>query len=246
MAAKTKEAPAITEAPSDPGTTLTALMDQMQALITEHPDAKQTLRSHPVVSGIAGEIAKRQTDQALETERAAATATENARQRQEMLDLARDDPEAFAAQFLTKEQASAAEKKLKDLQAAERESIHAAIGKATREILGDDEMTKDELEYVATAMAGKPESEVLPAYHKAVVEVLAQRRGRSLADTTVAERLKTERAAWEAEGTARRARTLPAPDLATGAAAATDEPANSNSPEWRKWYDDNILKKRRS
>lgn len=236
-------APVETEVqPVDP---FVAFMDQLDAHLAEHPENKEKLRAHPVVSGIAGNIAERKVQETLAAAQASAAETATAAEIQRQLDLAENDPEAFASQFLTKAQADRQLRELESLKAKERESIHEAIGRATREMFGDEPLTPDELKEIATAIAGKSESETLPAYNKVVVKVLARREARRLADAEIPEKVAAEKEALRTELTGRAVRNTPAPNLRNGSAVSSEEPDyTSDRKAWNKWYESTQLKRR--
>jgi hypothetical protein len=216
------------------------VMAHLDAHLREHPELRDTLRSNDIVAGIAGQIAQgiAQREQQLrevETREEAAN-----RALSEQLDLAENDPEKFAEQFRTETRARIAHEELKQLAANERKTLATQLGRAFDD-LPDGKMTPSQVAQLAQALNGVPDDQIFATYVRVRGDMVAQQRADALTEARLADRLKAEREAWEAEAAAKRAKGTPAPDLRSGSAASkdSDEPDfRVDQKAWDAWYNE--------
>lgn len=216
-------------APSRPVAEYETLMAQLSAHLAEHPEDQERFRSHGIVNGIVGEMADKLAErkqsvlrerEALEAAAAAARAKE-----QELLDLAENDPEAFAERFRTQAQADRALKELKDHENLVEQRIAGQIGLAARDLPELQTLTIPEQRKIADALSGVSSDRVIGVYNTVLIDIAADRRAETRMEREFPTRLAAEVEAKLAETNAARLRTSAAPALGTAARlAASDEP----------------------
>lgn len=200
-------------------------MGHLDTHLREHPELRDKLRSNSIVAGIAGNLAEQRQailkeQQELEAAKAAATAKE-----QELLDLAENDPEEFAARFRTQAQADKAKAELENLRAKEEQRIAGHIGLAVRDLPELQTLDLSEQRKIADALARVPSDQVLGVYTRTVIDIAAHRRALALAEAQFPTRLEAEKQAWTAQQNAVRIRNGAAPNLGVAARTpASDEP----------------------
>lgn len=217
--------------------TIAAVLNRYQ----DDPDKRAALvgklRSHPLVSNIAGDMAERQRQQ--REQEAARKAIEDERVR--LRKLAEDDPLAFSQEMATRFDKEEADRRTADLRATTRQEYIQRIGTALRDIPEAQDLTAEEHARLAKTLAGVSEDDVLPVFQKFFTDLIADKRAAKKADAAIAERLKAERKAWEKEQADKRLKARTAPSVGappTGAASDTGEPDWRTQPkEWEAWYD---------
>ncbi len=197
------------------------------------------IRRHPKFAGIVGSEQQtwRQTWES--QQKAQVEADAKAAAEREVEELAERNPVAFADRWLGEKAAAKAREQITNLETNARQAIGRQIGAAFHaipewaDIAGD----ADSLAKLATSLQGKSQDEVLTAWNTTAVELVANRRATALAERLIADRLKTERAAWETEAAANGFVTSSRPDLVRGGRASTSDPEPDMwSREWDAWY----------
>lgn len=220
-----------------------ALMEQVnQHLKKDAPDYAEKiakLRSHPVVGGVAGSIADQQRRIQAEQDRIEQEASAAKKAQDDLLRLAEEDPEEFAARFRTQAQADKARAELENLRESEEKRIAGLIGVSTRELLGDEPLNVGEQRRIADALARSPRDKVLATYEATMLDILADRRSLTKAETLYQARFQEDYEARRLEENTNRIRTAPAPDLrAATTAVLTDAPDPISDPAgYVRWID---------
>ncbi len=220
----------------------TALAAIEQHLVKGAPDYEERLaklRSHRVVAGVAGSIAdsmRKAQDASAAIEAAAASAKA---ERERLREMARNEPEAFADQFLSQEEADEVRQKLESLRETEEKRIAGHIGLAVRDLPELQELSLSEQRKIADALAGVPSDQVLGVYTKTVIDIAADKRAEAVKERDYPARLEAELAAAQTAASASRLRSAPAPSLVTGAnSPPTDIPDPIRDPAgYVRWID---------
>lgn len=232
------ENPPIETPPVEPTDEFTTQFDQW----ARTDEGKAYLKKHDVVAGIAGSIAETKLSLTREQERAAAAEAAVEAERQAMLDLARNDPDEFAAKFLTQAEAEHAKQEIESLRARERQAIGSRLGRAYRDApeFQQEPLTVSEYEALTKAvMAAKSEDEQLDAYARTMNTFTARRMAKPLAQSEYEARLAEEREAAVAQANANRLRTSAAPPLGIApSVGGNDEPDfRTDYQGWLRWND---------
>lgn len=185
------------------------------------------LRTHPLVSNIAGELALRQRQADKDAEAAAAAD----RERERLRELRRTDPVAYATEMDAKEELELADKRAKDARDTARREYIDRVGTALRGIPEVQSLTAEEHAAYVRAVAGATEDDVLPITQRFFTDLIASKRAKVEAEKAIAERLKAERKAWEKEQADKRLRARPAP---SATAPPTASAQDTGEPDWRK------------
>ncbi len=236
------------EAPSLPDfdTVLSHLNAHLTKDDPEYADKLAKLRADRTVAGVAGGIAetmrKAQDAQAqLERQQEAERA-----ERQRLLDMARDEPEEFAAQFLSQQQADDMKRQLEALETKAQTHIAGQVGLVVRDLPELQEMNTNELRRMADAMSGAHGDDVLGIYVKTAIDIAADKRAASKVEADFPARLQAEIEARETANNANRLRSTAAPSLDTGRPSSfTDEPDFRTDPAgYARWVDNGGRRRR--
>jgi hypothetical protein len=201
----------------------------------------EELRRHPKFAGIVGSE-KQAWQRDWEQRRAAeAQAQARAQAEEELRELARANPVAFADRWLSSEEARAQHERLTQLETNARQQIGKQIGAAFHALPEWADVANDPeaLAALADALQGKTDDAILPAWNAAALGLVAERRARALAAQQLSARIAKERAAWEEEAAARGLVQTERPDLVRGGrlASADPEPDFRKDPRaWDAWY----------
>lgn len=208
-------------APEAPATPEPTPFDAAMIVITaaEHREA---LRTHPVISGLAGDIAKNL--RAVDERRSAAEAQAFAEK--QLLVLAETDPDAFAERFRTEKQAEQARREIEGLHLEARKEAAAQVGSAVHLLPKDEQPTPAEFAEIAQAVAHLPENEIIPKYTSLIWDKVGEKR----AEKNRSAIRNEEREAARTEAAGQRIRTAAAPDLREGATQSLRE----GEPDWRR------------
>jgi hypothetical protein len=227
----------VTETPDE----LQTHLNELERLYRERPDAKDAISKHQLVAGIAGGIGDRRFREKEEASNREAAERAIEAEQARLLQLAEDDPEAFAEKFRSEKAAERARKELETLQTKARETVGTHIGRAVRDLPEWKDLTAAEVGRIQRATSGLPEEQVLGVYVKTVADIVADRRAEQKMDQRVAK----EKEAWEQEQAASRVRNGASPNLRRGAPGGADEPDfRSDYKGWIKW-DEERRKQRR-
>lgn len=233
------EAPPQAQPLPDFQTALDALNQHLAKGTPEYEERLGILRSHGLIAGVAGSIAE--SMKKADNERAAADAAiEAARAKeQELLDLAENDPEEFAARFRTQAQADRARQELEDLRTTEQQRIASQIGLAARDLPELQDLDLAEQRKIADALAHASADQMLAVYNAVLIDITADRRATARMEAEFPNRLAAELEAKEAETNAQRVRNGTAPSLGVRAREpASDEPDYRLDPVgYLKWID---------
>lgn len=199
------------------------------------------LRSHPRFQGVVGDAVDKAMRRWRADQEAEVSQRSAERARTEMLDLARKDPEAFAERYLSDVQREDTMQRLAGLRADTRAEFARMVGAAFRDVPEFAEFTADHHERLAKAVAGKPDDEVVAAYNRAAVDLIAEIR----ADKRATERVETfkkaelvkEREAIRKEVAAELLKESPKPDMSRGGRPAAFDPTTLSDREFDKWYE---------
>lgn len=204
----------------------------------------EELRRHPKFAGIVGSEKQSWEQDYRARKQAEDAAAARAQAEEELRELAEKNPVAFADKWLSSEEARAQAERVKALEVNARQQVGTAVGAAMQAIPEWEDIAKDPeaLVHLATALQGKTEDAVLPAWNTAAIELVANRRAQRLLEQTLEARIKAERAAWETEAAAQGFRFSDRPDLVRGGRLATADPEpdfRRQPAEWNAWWDRN-------
>jgi|SRR5262245_10365130 len=199
------------------------------------------LRKHPKFAGLVGSEKQRwQAD--WEAQKAAeAQALARTQAEEELRDLARRNPVEFADKWLSSDEVRQQQERLSGLERGAQAEIGRQIGAAMHALPGWTEAAEDPavLAELAAAIQGKSGGEMLGAWNGAALKVLVARQAAALAASQLEDRLKAERAAWEAEASGRRLGASARPDLARGGRVNAADPEPDflrEQDKWHAWY----------
>lgn len=206
------------------------------------------LRRHPKVAGLVGNM----VDQAMRRWRADQDQQVSQRAAQEaeeqLLKLAKDDPEAFSERFLSDKQRERALQNFSRLREDTRAEFAKSVGRAYQDAPGWDEIDHTAL---AKAIQGLPDDEIIPAFHKAamgqLLEINAQKKAKAEFDGWKTKELAKEREALRKEVAAELLKKDAKPDLTRARTAGAGRPAwldLSPGPEFDAAYEREILGRR--
>lgn len=194
----------------------------------------EVLAKHPRVNGILGERQQRARQQWEAEQRAESDRAARERAEQELRDLARQDPYAFAQQWLGKDEQQKLEARINDLQGTTKRELMQQVGQVfgTRYAL-----TPDDVAELTQALSGLPDAEVLPAFTVKATELAARKQAQTLLAEWRDKELPKERDAWKAEYEAERLKTAAVPDLRSPLGVpAGGPPVHLNDDDYNKWY----------
>ncbi len=242
-----QDAPAADGVPAGSGSSAPAVatpQDWSTSLEAASPD---DLRKHPKVAGIVGDMVdkamrrwKAEQDQQY-SQRAAQQAEE------QLLKLAKEDPEAFAERFLSDKQREATLRQITRLREDTRAEFAQSVGRAYQDAPGWDEIDHAAL---AKAIAGLPDDEVIPAFHREAMRQLLTINAEKSAKTLFADwrekELPKEREALRKEVAAELLKKEPKPDTrrATSGAARPAWLDLPPGPEYDAAYEREVLGRR--
>jgi hypothetical protein len=180
------------------------------------------LRRHPKFAGFVGSE-KQRWQQDYEAQHKARQEDE-ARQKadEELRELARVNPVAFADKWLGSEEARAQQARLDGLETKARQDLASQLGAALHGVeewagvIADPEA----LSAFTLAPAGKPPGQELPAIFEKAADLIAEKRARARFEKWKADELPKEREALKAEITAELLAQSDRPDLVRAAARA--------------------------
>lgn len=204
------------------------------------------LRRHPKIAGVVGDMVdkalrKWKSDQDGQVSVKAAQEAEAALEK-----LAKDDPEAFSERFLNDKQRERTLRQFQSLRDDTRAEFAQHVGSAYRDAPGWDEIDHAAL---MKAVAGKPDDEVIVAFHKEAMRQLtdinSQKTGKALFNEWREKELPKEREALRKEVAAEFLKKEPRPGLTRGKAAGgtPDWASIPIGPEYDRWYEKNVLKR---
>ena len=195
------------------------------------------LRSHPLVSNLAGDLANRQREQREQEAARKAVEDERARVRK----LAEDDPLAFSQEWVGNFDKQEAERRTAALRDTTRREYIERIGTALRDIPEARDLTAEEHAQLTNALVGVSEDDVLPVFQRFFTDLVASKRAAKQVEEALAKRVAAERKAWEKEQADKRLKGRTSPSVGappTGTAHDSGEPDWKAEPEaWNKWYE---------
>lgn len=208
--------------------------------VLDKVDSKE-LRKHPKLAGILGSETQtaiqreRERIQHEEGEKAARAAEQRLR------DLAQRDPVQFAEQWLTDQQRTDVQRQLNEMGAKARSDLAKRIGQAAAALPEWKELTQEDHEKLARALAGKGEDEVIPVFFSTVADLVTDRRAERRKEDWKAKELAKEREAIRQEERANAFKASDAPDgkAPKGTPAGTNIGAMSDKEfdeYWKKRY----------
>ncbi|MFI5268951.1 MAG: hypothetical protein ACHQ7M_16370 [Chloroflexota bacterium] len=236
-AALAVEAPPAPEIPDLDPDTIAAVLSRYQDDPEKRAALVGKLRTHPLVSNIAGDMAERQRQQREQESAKQAVEGERARLRK----LAEDDPLAFSQEMATRFDKDESDRRTADLRATTRQEYIQRIGTALRDIPEAMNLTAAEHGQLAQALAGVAEDDVIPVFQRFMTDFIAEKRATKKSEAAIAERLKAERKAWDKEQADKRLKSRTSPSTGTPPTATAND---TGEPDWRKepaaweaWYD---------
>lgn len=211
------------------------------------------LRKHPKFAGILGSEKPRWQQEYEARKQADDEAKAAANLREQMRQKARQNPVAFADEWLGADEAKEQEERLQGLESKARQDIAAQVGAALhtveewKDVLADPEA----LAAFTAAPAGKKAEEVIPAAFSAATRLVGQKIGQKLFAKWKAEELTKEREAMRAEVSAELLQEGGRPDLTRADRAGRrgsweDAPAGSKEFKegWERWRAQAAMRRR--
>lgn len=199
---------------------------------------RNRLRQSREFMGFAGQVAH-EIAQNLRTEddtKAAKAAREKAEQ--EMVELARTNPDAFAERYLGDYEKAKTAVEVASMRESVEQEFGTRIGKRVAALPEFQQLTPTDNERILKALNGVPKEDVLAAYTEVAIEVIADKRANALLEKYKAELLPAEAKALAKEQAAKERARQARPGLQAGAATSTDpEPDWKREPDkWDAWY----------
>jgi hypothetical protein len=180
---------------------------------------------------------------------AAAAAAEKAQQdayeklQAELLQMANDDPDAFAERYKKDSAAEKFQRQIRQQIASHGEQtvqqIGRSVGEALRATPGWEKLTPDDHATLLQAVSNLPVDQVLGVYTSKALDILAGVRAREAVDTFRKTELDKDRAATRTEMQAEALLNGARPQIGRvrGSETLSDEPDyNRNPREWDAWY----------
>lgn len=143
----------------------------------------------------------------------------------------------FASRFLTDHQQAKLRRDVEGVRQSTQKEFAEAIGKAMAEMPEYKDLSEEDFEAVASALAGKGEGEVLPTYARSMVERLVKRTTAKQVEAEVAKRLDAEKKAYRQEWEAERLAQERAPDMKGGGARGPVDPSKLTGKQFDDWYE---------
>jgi hypothetical protein len=232
------ETPVVPEIPDLDPDTIAAVLSRYQDDPEKRALLVGKLRSHPLVSNIAGDMAERQRSQ--REQEAARKAIEDERAR--LRKLAEDDPLTFSQEMATRFDKEDSDRRTAALRDTTRREFIERIGTALRGIPEAKELTVEEHTRLTNALIGVPEDDILPVFTKFFTDLAATKRAGKQTEEAIGKRIAAERKVWEKEQADKRLQTRKSPTVSGSPIAGTGkdsgEPDWKTQPkEWEAWYD---------
>lgn len=204
------------------------------------------LKKHPKIAGLVGDLADKAWRKKQAEHDDAARSRAQAEAEAALERLADEDPEAFAARFKSDKERERAIRQFQSLRNDTRAEFANAVGSAYRDAPGWDDVDHAKL---MQAVAGKPDDEVIVAFHKEAMrqltEINSKKSAKALYEEWREKELPKEREALRKEIAAEMLKKEPKPGLTRGKAAgvSNDWASIPIGPEYDRWYEKNVLKR---
>ncbi len=206
------------------------------------------IRKHSKWAGMLGserqrwerEFSDKKTVEVAMAERAR-IAAETERAEKELDELYEQNPLAYADRMQNSREIKRAQAHIQKLHEDSRNAVADSIGKAFREIPEWEAIVNNPvyMDRLTSAIQGLPEDQVIPAWNRAAVDIVAAVRGDNRAEEQFQARLKLERQAWETEALATGLITTDRPGLNRGRGVSSNDPEpnwKTQPAEYAAWY----------
>lgn len=200
------------------------------------------IRKHKRFAGIVGS-ATQQAKETWERERKQEEQRQAAqRAEEELLNMARETPIEFAEKFLSDKEADRIRQQIANVRADTAKTYMNQIGLTFGQQF---KLTQDEIEEISTALQGKNDDEVLPAFNVAATKVITEREAKKLFDEWRTKELPKERDALKQEVAAEMLKGDPSPSIRRGNPPVPVKPHLLPDADFDKWYERNVLRRKR-
>lgn len=203
----------------------------------------EQLRKHKRFAGILGGSLQ-QAQVAWERERFQQAQREAAaKAEQELIELAQNDPIAFAERFQSQYEADKARASIENMrQDTARQYMHE-IGKTFSSTFS---LTEEEIGRIGEALAGKKDDEILATFNVAVAKLVTEREAQKMFAEWRDKELPKEREAIKKELSGERIRGEVSPSIRRSVLPSTLKPHQLPDDKFDEWYEDNVLRPARS
>lgn len=200
------------------------------------------LRRHPKFAGVVGTEKQRWLEDYRVQKQTEDDANARRKADDDLREMARANPVAFADKWLSSEEARAQQERLTGLETNARQAVAHSVGAAFHAIpewaaVRDD---PDSLAQLAQAVQGKPPNEEIPAFNAKAVDLVAEHRARARFEQWKTTELAKERDALRTEITAEVLQGSSRPDLvraARNAQRGSWENLDLNDPKFHEEFE---------
>lgn len=200
------------------------------------------IRNHPRFQGILGEAVDKAVKRWEAKQQEAVSRQALERAEKELEELARRDPEAFSERFLSDKERERLGRQLESLKQDARGEIARHVGQSFHALPEWASFTDADHERLAKAVAGKPDDEVIAAYNRTALDIVAEKRIAAKVaegiESFKKSELAKEREALRKEIAAELLKTGPKPDMTRGGRPAGVDPTTFKSDaDFDRWYE---------
>jgi len=162
---------------------------------------------------------------------------------QEFIELAQNDPIAFAERFQSQHEADVARRQLENLRQETAQKYMHQIGQSVGNTFN---LTPEDVAKIGEELAGKSDDEVLPAFNMAAIKLVTAREAARMFEEWRNKELPKERDAIKQELAGNALKGQPAPSIRRSVPPGNIKPHQLPEKEFDAWYEQNVLKPSRS
>jgi hypothetical protein len=201
------------------------------------------LRKHKRFAGILGGTLQQAQATWEQTRKTEEVRVAREKAEQELVELAQNDPIAFAERFQTQREADLARRQLENMQMDTAKKYMHQIGMSVGNTFN---LSAEDVAKIGEELAGKPDDEVLPTFNLAAIKLVTAREAVRMFEEWREKELPKERDALKQELAAERLKGQPAPSIRRSVPPGNVKPHQLPEKEFDAWYERNVLAPARS
>ena len=201
------------------------------------------LRKHKRFAGILGGTLQQAQATWEQNKKAEEARAAREKVEQELIDLAQNDPIAFAERFQTQREADQARRQIEGLQQETARKYMHQIGQSVGTTFN---LSADDVAKIGEELAGKGDDEVLPAFNLAAIKLVTSREAVRMFEEWKEKELPKEREAIKQELAGNRLKGDAAPSIRRSTPPPNIKPHQLSDKDFDAWYESNVLKPARS
>jgi len=197
------------------------------------------LRKHKRFAGILGGTLEQERRAWEKEQKAQAQAEAQERVRNELLDLARNDPIAFAERYQSDQEADRVRQQMESLRADTAKQYMHQIGVSYGQTFN---LTDDDIAQISEALQGKSGDDILPTFNVAAAKIVTQREAQKLFNEWREKELPKEREALKQEIAANAMKGETTPSMRRSTPPSNVKPHMLPDDKFDEWYEQNVLR----